>query len=47
MFLIHEEWLKKWQTYLYNSKVSLQKNLIFGLPPPDEITNTSLLDKDQ
>ncbi|CAD8114542.1 unnamed protein product [Paramecium sonneborni] len=47
IFVIHEEWLKKWQTYLYNSKSILQKNNLFGYPPPGEITNYLLLDKDQ
>ncbi|CAD8147125.1 unnamed protein product [Paramecium octaurelia] len=47
IFVVHEEWLKKWQTYLYNSKQILQRNNLFGYPPPGEITNYLLLDKDQ
>ncbi|CAD8185852.1 unnamed protein product [Paramecium octaurelia] len=43
-FIINLDWIIMWQRYLYNSKSQLQKNFIFGNPPPGEINNLPLLD---
>jgi hypothetical protein len=39
IYMLTDSWMKKWQQYLYNTKMQMKRNFILGLPPPGKILN--------
>lgn len=43
-YVLASAWINEWESYLYAARLQIKKNYVLGLPPPQRINNSNLLD---